>query len=142
MSSFRTPPRDAIDALVNRNASAPNSSIISKGSTTLPVDLLIFLPFASRTRPCKYMVLNGTSSTTASCIIIMRATQKNKISDPVIRSEVGKKRFSMSFVASVSTSPVQPNVPIGQRPDENHVSRTSGSRVSLTWAPAICWASC
>ena len=122
---------------MKRNASAPNSSITSSGSTTLPVDLLIFLPLASRTRPCKYTVLNGTLLTTASCIIIIRATQKNKISEPVTKSEVGKKRCIMLFFLSASVLPVQPNVPIGQMPDENQVSNTSGSRVNLTPLPAI-----
>jgi hypothetical protein len=35
-------------------------------------------------------VSNGTSPTTASCIIIIRATQKKMMSKPVISVEVGK----------------------------------------------------
>ena len=38
---------------VNRNASAPITSIASSGSTTLPVVFDIFLPIASRTMPCR-----------------------------------------------------------------------------------------
>ena len=48
-----TPPSAAIAALVKRSASAPYSSIISSGSMTLPVDLDIFLPLASRTSWCR-----------------------------------------------------------------------------------------
>ena len=48
--SFRSRPIAAIAVSVNRTASAPNSSISSIGSSTLPSDLDIFLPFSSRTR--------------------------------------------------------------------------------------------
>jgi hypothetical protein len=66
--------------------------------------------------------VEGDLPTTASCIIIMRATQKKMMSKPVTRTSVGKYFFS----ASVSSG--QPRVPMGQRPEENQVSRTSGSR--------------
>ncbi len=56
------------------------------------------------------------------CIIIIRATQKKRMSCPVMRVEVGK------YFASSSVSSGQPSVPMGQRPEENHVSSTSGSR--------------
>ena len=41
-------------ASVNRNASQPYLSIASSGSTTLPRLFVIFLPCASRMRPCRY----------------------------------------------------------------------------------------
>ena len=44
------------------------------------------------------------------------------MSKPVIRTEVGK------YFCSASVFSGQPSVPMGQRPEENHVSRTSGSR--------------
>jgi len=59
----------------------------------------------------------------------MRATQKKMMSNPVIRTEVGKYFFS----SSVSSG--QPRVPMGQRPEENQVSRTSGSRQSSIFDP-------
>jgi hypothetical protein len=62
------------------------------------------------------------SPTTASCIIIIRATQKNRMSCPVTSTEVGK------YFCSSGVGSGQPSVPIGQRPEENQVSRTSGSR--------------
>ena len=48
-------------ARVNRSASAPYLSIQSSGSTTLPNDLDIFLPRASRTMPCRATVWNGSA---------------------------------------------------------------------------------
>ena len=73
-------------ARVNLVASAPNLSIQSSGSTVLPRDLDIFLPWLSRTRPCSATARNGTESAgPRSAIayrpnIIIRATQKNRMS--------------------------------------------------------------
>ena len=68
-------------ARVNRVASAPNRSIQSSGSTTLPYDLDIFLPCWSRTMPCSATTLNGcTPSIAYRPNIIIRATQKNRMS--------------------------------------------------------------
>ena len=60
--------------------------------------------------------------TMAYCIIIIRATQKKMMSKPVINTLVGK------YFSSSSVSSGQPSVPMGQSPEENQVSRTSGSR--------------
>src|SRR5262249_18945985 len=93
--SATSPPGLAPLARVNRVASAPNRSIQSSGSTVLPRDLDIFLPSASRTRPCKATCRNGTDcSGPASAIAyrpnsIIRATQKNKMSYPVTSTLVG-----------------------------------------------------
>ena len=77
-------------ARVNRVASAPNRSIQSSGSTTLPNDLLIFLPCASRTMPCSATTSNGCRPFIAySPNIIIRATQKNRMSYPVTSTLVG-----------------------------------------------------
>ena len=71
---------------VNRVASAPNRSIHSSGSTVLPRDLDIFLPLASRTRPCSTTVPNGMASAGSQSFIAYRlsiiilATQKNRMS--------------------------------------------------------------
>ncbi len=46
-------------ARVKRRASEPYLSIQSSGLTTFPKDLDIFLPFWSRTMPCRAMVWNG-----------------------------------------------------------------------------------
>ena len=49
-------------ARVNRVASAPKRSIQSSGSTVFPRDLDIFLPYWSRTRPCRATARNGTAA--------------------------------------------------------------------------------
>ena len=55
-------------------------SIRSTGSSTLPSDLLIFLPCASSTRPWMYTCLNGTLPVKCVVIMIIRATQKKMMS--------------------------------------------------------------
>ena len=50
------------------------------GRSTLPADLLIFLPRASRTRPCTITSRNGTSGAMNVQNIIIRATQKKMMS--------------------------------------------------------------
>ena len=74
---------------VKRRLSVPYLSHISSGSMTLPVDLDIFLPSASRTRAWMYTSSKGTLSMKWMPIIIMRATQKNRMSKPVTRQDVG-----------------------------------------------------
>ena len=74
---------------VNRNASVPYWSMMVRGSMTLPLDLLIFFPSASRTSAWMYTSLKGTSPMNLMPIMIMRATQKKRISKPVISSDVG-----------------------------------------------------
>ena len=46
-------PADPCVARAKRSASAPYSSVISVGSSTLPLVLLILSPSASRTVPCR-----------------------------------------------------------------------------------------
>src|SRR5712692_357498 len=90
-----SPPGLAPRARVNLVASAPNLSTHSSGSTVFPRDLDIFLPNWSRTRPCRATIRNGTASAGgASRIayrpnIIIRATQKNRMSYPVTSTLVG-----------------------------------------------------
>ena len=86
---FISRPCAAKAARVNRNASVPWDSIIVRGSTALPVDLLIFCPSSSLTRAWIYTSLNGISPMKWIPIIIIRATQKNKISKAVTSTEVG-----------------------------------------------------
>ena len=74
---------------VKRSASAPYWSIISSGSMPLPRLLDILRPCSSRTRPWMNTVRNGTSSMKCSPIIIIRATQKKMMSNPVISAAVG-----------------------------------------------------
>jgi hypothetical protein len=52
----------------------------SSGSITLPFTLLIFSPVSSTTRPCSSTRLKGGSPMKWMPIIIMRATQKNRMS--------------------------------------------------------------
>ena len=59
---------------------------------TLPFVFDIFWPSASRTMPCRYTTWNGTSPMHSMPSMIMRATQKKRMSKPVIRSEVGIER--------------------------------------------------
>ena len=56
---------------------------------TLPLDLDIFWPSASRIRPCRYTSRNGTSPMNFRPNIIMRATQKKMMSKPVTSTLVG-----------------------------------------------------
>ena len=76
-------------AIAKRNASVPYFSIIGIGSMELPEDLLIFLPVSSATKKCKYTSRKGTSSIHFKPIIIIRATQKNRMSQAVTKTEVG-----------------------------------------------------
>jgi len=54
--------------------------ITSSGSMTLPRDLLILRPCASRTIECRYTCLNGSWPVSSRPIMTMRATQKNRMS--------------------------------------------------------------
>ena len=54
-------PGAAMTASVNRTASVPYFSMISMGSTTLPLVFDIFWRSASRTSAWMYTVRNGTS---------------------------------------------------------------------------------
>ena len=82
-------PGAAMAVSVNRRASAPISSITSSGSTTLPLDLLIFCPPSSRTSPVMYTVRNGTSPVNFMPAMIIRATQKKMMSKAVSIRSVG-----------------------------------------------------
>ena len=73
----------------NRSASAPASSITTSGSTTLPFVFDMRWPCASRMSPDRYTVWNGSTSVRCSPSIIIRATQKNRMSWPVSMTEVG-----------------------------------------------------
>ena len=90
-----SPPGLAPRARVNLVASAPNLSTQSSGSTVFPRDLDIFLPNWSRTSPCSATTRKGMASGGAwSRIayrpnIIIRATQKNRMSYPVTSTLVG-----------------------------------------------------
>src|SRR4029453_2255033 len=109
-------------ASVNRVASAPNRSIQSSGSTTLPNDFDIFLPCWSRTMPCSATTSNGCSPSIAySPNIIIRATQKNRMSYPVTSTDVGENLSSSAVLSG------QPRVENGPTPEENQVSRTPSS---------------
>ena len=63
-----------------RSASAPYLSMTSMGSMPLPSDLDIFLPSASRTRPCISATSNGHSPVCSSPENTMRASQKKMMS--------------------------------------------------------------
>src|SRR5450830_1115403 len=102
-------------------------SMRSIGSSVLPLDLDIFCPLESRTRPCTYTVLNGIFPVKWVVIITIRATQKKIISKPVTSTEVGRK----CFMSGVSSG--QPMVEKGTNADENHVScLTRGSLTRTT----------
>ena len=103
------------------SASRVMPSIISKGSSTLPLDLDIFWFSESRTSPCIYTCLKGTCPVNLRLIMIIRATQKKIISKPVTRTLVGLKFFSASVCSG------QPWVEKVQSAEENQVSRTSSS---------------
>ncbi len=79
----------SIAAMKKRSASAPYWSIRPSGSTVLPFDFDIFEPSAARTRPWRYSVLKGTSSMKCMPCIIIRASQKNRMSKPEISTSLG-----------------------------------------------------
>ena len=82
-------PAGAESIMPIRTPSAPNLSISSIGSGLFPRLLLIFRPSLSRTIPVKYTFLNGILPRYSYPAIIILATQKNIISGPVTRSDVG-----------------------------------------------------
>ena len=55
----------------------------------LPSDFDILRCFVSRTVPCRYTVWNGASPMNSKPDMIMRATQKNRISGPLTSTSVG-----------------------------------------------------
>jgi hypothetical protein len=61
----------------------------SRGSMTFPFTFDIFSPFSSRTIACRYTARKGTSPMKWMPSIIIRATQKKRMSCPVSRTEVG-----------------------------------------------------
>jgi hypothetical protein len=99
-------------------------SIRSIGSSVLPLDLDIFWPCESRTRPCTYTVSNGTLPVKCVVIMTIRATQKKMMSKPVTSTDEGRKALR----SGVSSG--QPRVENGTSADENQVSSTSASRRS------------
>ena len=87
--SLMSRPCPAIDASVNRSASAPCFAVMSSGSMTFPRVFDIFSPFSSRTIACRNTVRNGTCPMKCRPSIAMRATQKKRMSKPVSITEFG-----------------------------------------------------
>ena len=112
------------------SSSRPMPSIRSIGSSTLPLDLDIFWPSASRIRPCTYTSLNGILPVMCLVIITMRATQKKMMSKPVTSTEDGRYCFTKAFCASNGLPSSQSSVENGHSAEENQVSSTSSSRSS------------
>src|SRR3712207_6407326 len=94
---------------------------------TFPSDFDIFRPSESRIRLWQYTSLKGTFPVRCSDSMIIRATQKNRISQPVSSTDVGKS----VRISSVSLG--QPSVLNGQRPELNQVSRLSSSRTRVNF---------
>ena len=112
-------------------SSSEMPSMRSSGSSTFPLDLLIFCPSASRIRPCTYTSRNGTLPVKCSDIITIRATQKKMMSKPVTSTEVGRK------VLSSLVSCGQPSVENGHNAEENQVSSTSSSWRNFVWPACL-----
>ena len=87
--SGRSRPGDASAARVKRTASVPYVATRSRGSTTFPLVFDIFCREASRTRPVRCTCANGAFPVKCLLIMIMRATQKNRMSNPVMSTLVG-----------------------------------------------------
>ena len=121
-------------------SSSPIPSIMSNGSSTLPLDFDILLPASSRIRPVTYTVLNGTcglpSSSLMKCMVIMiiRATQKKMMSKPVTNTSVGWKVFKSSKLSG------QPKVEKVHRAELNQVSSTSSSWRNVIESAILCLA--
>ena len=73
-----------------RSASAPTRSMSAIGSGELPSVFDILRPFSSRTIPWMSTRENGTSPMNAIHAMIMRATQKKRISLAVTSTSLGK----------------------------------------------------
>src|SRR5699024_2241945 len=108
------------------SASAPYLSMTSIGSTPLPNDFDILRFCSSRTSPCSKTSSKGFSPVCSSEEKIILATQKKMISYPLTRTFVGKNFFTSAVFAA------QPFVENGHPAVENHVSRTSASRVQFS----------
>jgi hypothetical protein len=76
-------PTAAAEMTVNRRASAPKRSTTSSGSMPFPRDLDIFRPRVSLTVAWRYTVLKGASPMNSYPAMIIRATQKKRISGAV-----------------------------------------------------------
>src|SRR5258708_233482 len=118
-------PGAAIDARQNRIASVPYCWFNATGSSPVPLDFDIFSPLAVRTSECKYTARKGTLRVKCNPIMIIRATQKKRMSYAVISKLVGY------YLRKSAVSAGQPSVENGQSAELNHVSSTSGSCVSL-----------
>src|SRR5690606_18141811 len=88
-SNNKSLPAGELNNIPTRTPSAPYFSISSSGSGEFPKDLLILRPCLSRTIPVRYTSLNGGASIYSYPAIIIRATQKNKISGAVTNTSVG-----------------------------------------------------
>lgn len=97
-------------------------SKIVNGSTTFPLDLLIFWPARSHTSPCRTTSLKGSWPDSSRPSMTMRATQKKRISTPVSSAVLGKKAARSGLWATG-----QPRAENGRRAEENQVSSTSSS---------------
>ena len=96
-------------------------SMISKGSKIFPFDFDIFWPSESLTKPCINIFLKGTSEMKCVVIIIILATQKKIISNPVTNTSVGWYFFNKLSLEG------HPRVEKVHSAEENQVSRTSSS---------------
>src|SRR4029077_17688184 len=114
-------PGAAIDVRQKRIASVPYCWFSATGSSPVPLDLDIFSPPDVRTSACKYTAWNGTLLVKWMPSMIIRATQKNKMSYPVIIKLVGY------YFAKSAVFAGHPSVEKGHSPELNQVSRTSGS---------------
>ena len=61
-SYLRLSQGDELEIMYQRRGSEPNFSIVSKGSTALPLRLDIFSPFLSSTRPLEITALKARES--------------------------------------------------------------------------------
>ena len=74
---------------MKRTASAPNSSHISSGSTTFPFVFDIFCALLVADEAVEDDVGNGARPSNQQPAMIIRATQKKRMSKPVTRTVVG-----------------------------------------------------
>src|SRR5207245_11234611 len=84
--------RPTVDFSISSGSVMP--SMISSGSSVLPFDLDILSPSASRTMALMYTCRNGTLPVKCMVIMIIRATQKKMLWNPVISTDEGRERYS------------------------------------------------
>ena len=135
---FFSPSGNVLFFILLTKFSNPVPSMISNGSITFPLDFDILFPSESHTIGWRRISLNGSLSVSHNDIMTILATQKNNISWPVYKTELGKKALKSGCSSFGHLTGEK-----GNSPELNHVSSTSWScSISIySWVRlSLCWA--